>query len=62
MTKNVLNFNLEATDEKLTPRVCVIILGEYLKGLGLEDFCNSNLPLYKVTIHIIHLNLYNRLF
>ena len=47
MTKNVLNFNLEATDEKLTSRVGVIILREYLKGLGLEDFCNSNLPLTK---------------
>jgi len=45
MTQNILNFNLSSTDEKLTPRAGTIILGEYLKGLGLESLSNSNLPL-----------------
>ena len=45
MAKNILNFNLESTDENLTPRAGAIVLGEYLKGVGLESFCNCNLPL-----------------
>jgi len=42
--QTILNFKLSSTDEKLTPRSGVIILGEFLKGIGLEQLCNINLP------------------
>lgn len=44
MAQTILEFDLATTSEKLTPRVGTIILGEYLKGLGLEKLCNLNLP------------------
>jgi len=44
MTQTLLNFKLESTNEKLTPRTGVAILGEYLRGMNLEKFCNDNLP------------------
>ncbi len=44
MTQTILNFKLESTNEKLTPRTGVAILGEYLKGMNLEQLCNDNLP------------------
>ena len=44
MTQTILNFKLESTNEKLTPRTGVAILGEYLKGMNLEKLCNMNLP------------------
>jgi hypothetical protein len=44
MTQTILNFKLESTNEKLTPRTGVAILGEYLKGMNLERLCNENLP------------------
>lgn len=47
MTQSILDFHLTSTDEKITPRVGTIILGEYLKGLGLETLCNTHLPLPK---------------
>ena len=45
MTQTILEFDLTTTSEKLTPRAGTIILGEYIKGLGLEKLCNLNLPL-----------------
>lgn len=45
MTQTVLSFKLETTDERLTPRAGVAIFGEYLKGIGLEAFCEHDLPL-----------------
>lgn len=45
MTQTILEFDLATTLEKLTPRAGTIILGEYIKGLGLEKLCNINLPL-----------------
>ncbi len=36
MTQTILDFHLTKKNKKLTPRSGVIILGEYLKGLGLE--------------------------
>lgn len=45
MAQTILEFDLATTSEKLTPRAGTIILGEYLKGLGLEKLCNLNLPL-----------------
>jgi hypothetical protein len=47
MSQTILNFNIETTNEKLTPRTGIAILGEYLKGMGLEKQCNSNIPLAK---------------
>ncbi len=47
MPQTILNFNIETTNEKLTPRTGVAILGEYLKGMDLENLCNTNLPLAK---------------
>ena len=44
MTQTILNFKLKSTNEKLTPRTGVAILGEYLKGMNLENLCNDNLP------------------
>ncbi len=35
--KTILNFGIESTDEKLTPRVGVVIFGEYLKGTGVDS-------------------------
>jgi len=42
--QTTLNFKLQSTNEKLTPRTGVAILGEYLKGMNLENLCNDNLP------------------
>jgi len=47
MPQTILNFNIESTNEKLTTRTGVAILGEYLKGIQLEKLCNRNLPLAK---------------
>lgn len=47
MAQTILNFKLQSTNEKLTPRTGVAIFGEYLKGINLESFCNTNLPLAK---------------
>jgi len=44
MTQTILNFKLESTNEKLTPRTGIAILGEYLKGMDFEKHCNNNLP------------------
>ncbi|OIP55199.1 MAG: hypothetical protein AUK54_04425 [Helicobacteraceae bacterium CG2_30_36_10] len=44
MPQTILNFNIETTNEKLTPRTGVAIFGEYLKGMNLEALCNTNLP------------------
>jgi len=44
MTQTILNFKLESTNEKLTLRTSVAILGKYLKGMKLEKLCNTNLP------------------
>jgi hypothetical protein len=52
MPQTILNFNLESTNEKFTPKTGVVIFGEYLKRLSLEKLCSTNLPLAK------HLNEY----
>jgi len=44
MTQTILDFAVEATDEKLTPRAGTILLGEYLKGIGLDSLCDTHLP------------------
>lgn len=42
--QNILNFHISSTNEKLTPRTGVAILGESLKGLNLEKLCNVHIP------------------
>jgi len=44
MTQSVLNFSIEATDERLTPRSGEILFGEYLRAIGLDRLCNKHLP------------------
>lgn len=44
MTQTIFNFKIESTNEKLTPRTGIAILGEYLKGMKLEELCNAHLP------------------
>ena len=44
MTQTTLNFKLQSTNEKLTPRTDVAIPGEYLKSINLKRLCNDNLP------------------
>lgn len=41
--QSILNFKIESTNEKLTPRTGVVIFGEYLKGMSFESFCNSEI-------------------
>ena len=53
MPQTILSFDIETTNEKLTPRAGVAIFGEYLKGMNLEHLCNTNIPLAK------HPNGYN---
>ncbi len=45
MPQTILNFSIETTNERLTPRAGVAIFGEYLKGMSLEHLCNTNIPL-----------------
>ena len=44
MAQTVLNFTVESTDERLTPRAGQIIFGEYLKAIGFDKLCNTYLP------------------
>ncbi|MEA3553874.1 MAG: hypothetical protein U9R39_05685 [Campylobacterota bacterium] len=41
--QSILNFKIETTNEKLTPRTGVAIFGEYLKGMNFEHLCNSEI-------------------
>lgn len=41
--QSILNFKIESTNEKLTPRTGVAIFGEYLKGMNLKHLCNSEI-------------------
>lgn len=45
--QTILNFNIETTDEKLTPRAGVAIFGEYLKGLGFKNIVNNEIEVSK---------------
>jgi hypothetical protein len=45
MAQTVLNFTVESTNEKLTPRAGEAIFGEFLKALGIDTLCNRYLPL-----------------
>jgi hypothetical protein len=45
--QTILNFNIEITNEKLTPRTGVAIFGEYLKGLDFQRVINQTIPVSK---------------
>jgi len=45
MAQSVLNFTVESTDEKLTPRAGEAVFGEFLKALRIDKLCNKHLPL-----------------
>ena len=38
MPQTILSFDIETTNEKLTPRAGIAIFGEYLKGMNLEHW------------------------
>jgi hypothetical protein len=44
MTQTILNFKIESTNERLTPRTGIAVFGEYLKGMNLEKLCNEHIP------------------
>lgn len=44
MTQGLLNFTVESSDEKLTPRAGEVVFAEYLKAIGLDRLCNKYLP------------------
>ena len=47
MTQTILNFTVESTKEKLTPRAGEAIFGEFLKAIRVDQLCNKYLPLPK---------------
>jgi len=47
MTQGVLNFTVESTDERLTPRAGEAVLGEYFKAIGVDSLCNEHFPTSK---------------
>ena len=47
MTQRVLNFTVESTDERLTPRAGEAVLGEYFKAIGIDSLCNEHFPASK---------------
>ena len=47
MTQRVLNFTVESTDERLSPRAGEAVLGEYFKAIGLEKLCSKHFPASK---------------
>ena len=44
MTQTVLNFTVESTEERLTPRAGEAIFGEFLKAIKLDRLCDRYLP------------------
>ena len=44
MTQRLLNFTVESTHERLTPRAGEVVFGEFLKAIRLEQLCNRYLP------------------
>ncbi len=47
MTQRVLNFTVESTDERLTPRAGEAVLAEYFKAIGIDKLCNDHFPASK---------------
>ncbi len=44
MTQRLLNFTVESTNERLTPRAGEVVFGEFLKAIRLDQLCNRYLP------------------
>ena len=47
MTQGVLNFTVESTDERLSPRAGEAVLSEYFKAIGIDTLCNDHFPASK---------------
>ena len=47
MTQGVLNFTVECTDERLSPRAGEAVLAEYFKAIGIDTLCNDHFPASK---------------
>ncbi len=47
MAQSVLEFAVESTNERLTPRAGEAVFGEFLKALGVDRLCNKYLPMPK---------------
>jgi len=45
MAQSILNFTVESTNEKLTPRAGEAIFGEFLKAIRVDHLCNKYMPL-----------------
>jgi len=41
--QTILNFKIDSTNEKLTPRTGIVVFGEYLKGIGFENIVNTEI-------------------
>jgi len=44
MAQTILNFTVESTEEKLTPRAGEAVFGEFLKAIRVDRLCNKFLP------------------
>jgi hypothetical protein len=44
MTQTVLNFTVESSQEKLTPRAGEAVFAEFLKAIQIDRLCNKHLP------------------
>ena len=44
MAQTVLNFTVESTQEKLTPRAGEAVFAEFLKAIRIDRLCNKHLP------------------
>ena len=44
MTQRLLNFTVESSDERLTPRAGEAVFGEFLKAIYIDQLCNKYLP------------------
>jgi len=45
MAQSVLEFAVESTHERLTPRAGEAVFGEFLKAIGVDRLCHKHLPL-----------------
>jgi hypothetical protein len=62
MAQTILNFTVENTNEKLTPRVGEAVVGEFLKTIKIDQCCNRYLSSYKVIEDMILILSFNHYF
>ena len=56
MAQTILNFSIESSDEKLTPRLGTILLGESYKAIRLKRCVIDTYQNQKAITHINHLD------